>query len=238
MGGVGGAGFALPRDRGAALAVRVRLAWLAFLVRVSRLRAMPVGDRRSTGRRWWGGFRAAARCRSETGAPGGVVGAGFALPREAGRRPALQAALVGRVSRCRAMPVGDRRSRRRRWGGFRAPARCRSETGAPGAASVGRVSRCRAMPVGDRRSWGRRRWGGFRAAARCRSETGAPGAASVGRVSRSRAMPVGDRRSRRRWGGFRAYARCRSETGAPGAASVGRVSRSRAMVVGDRRSLG
>ena len=56
------------------------------------------------------GFRAPARCRSETGAPrrprdssrlamrgfaavrlagGGVVGAGFALPRDAGRRPAL-----------------------------------------------------------------------------------------------------------------------------------------------------
>ena len=79
------------------------------------------------GRRCWGGFRAHARCRSETGAPlasaplsrdpalsgtrregtiptvgacaaaaltlagGGVVGAGFALPRDAGRRPALQA---------------------------------------------------------------------------------------------------------------------------------------------------
>ena len=76
----------------------------ALLGRVSRSRAMPVGDRRSMG---------------------GVVGAGFALPRDAGRRPALQgAASVGRVSRCRAMPVGDRRSRgRRRWGGFRAHAR-------------------------------------------------------------------------------------------------------------------
>ena len=78
------------------------------------------------------GFRAPARCRSETGAPcrrdsarlamrgfaavrlagGGVVGAGFALPRDRGQR-------------CR--------------GGFRAPARCRSETGAPGA-TVGRHS--------------------------------------------------------------------------------------------------
>ena len=343
MGGVGGAGFALPRDRGAALAVRVRLAWLAFLVRVSRLRAMPVGDRRSTGRRWWGGFRAAARGRSETGAPG--------------------AASLGRVSRLRAMPVGDRRSRRpcdstrtservkNKWqrtsgslpaisgesvkggilpfhktvmtnrnsppraegaqgsfdcrreapGGPRTgpqiqaelrpkaipdhgPVRgpldpdCRSETGAPWAALLGRVSRSRAMPVRDRRSR-RRWWCGFRAHARCRSETGAPGgvggagfalprdagrrpalqAALVGRVSRCRAMPVGDRRSwggvggagfalprdagrrpallgRRRWGGFRAAARCRSETGAPGAASVGRVSRLRAMPVGDRRS--
>ena len=87
----------------------------------------------------WGGFRAHARCRSETGAPwGGVVGAGFALTRDAGRRPALHgAALVVRVSRSRAMPVGDRRS------GFRGDA----------GASV-RVSRSRAMPVGDRRSWG------------------------------------------------------------------------------------
>ena len=161
------------------------------------------------GRRWWCGFRAHARCRSETGAPGGgVVGAGFALTRDAGRRPAL----LGR----------------RRWGGFRAYARCRSETGAPhggvvgagfalprdagqrpalhGAALVVRVSRSRAMPVGDRRSRGRRCWGGFRAYARCRSETGAPGAASLGRVSRSRAIGGG-----RCWGGFRAYARCRSE---------------------------
>ena len=66
------------------------------------------------------GFRAPARCRSETGAwlwrvvmrfaavrlvGGGVVGAGFALPRDAWR------SVVG----C----------------GFRAHARCRSETGAP-----------------------------------------------------------------------------------------------------------
>ena len=71
-----------------------------------------------------------------------VVGAGFALPRDAGRRPALLAVRLGwpassvRVSRCRAMPVGDRRSTVR--------------LGWP-ASSV-RVSRCRAMPVGDRRS--------------------------------------------------------------------------------------
>ena len=60
-------------------------------------------------RRW---FRAPARCRSETGAPS-VVGAGFALPRDAGQRPALQA-LSALVSRSRAMPVGDRRSKPRR----------------------------------------------------------------------------------------------------------------------------
>ena len=126
-GGVVGAGFALPRDAGrrpalraprdsARLAMRgfvaVRLAWPASLVRVSRSRAIG----------------------------GGIVGAGFALPRDAGRRPALHAprdsarlgmrgfagvrlagpALLGQVSRSRAMPVGDRRSMR-----------CRSETGAP-----------------------------------------------------------------------------------------------------------
>ena len=171
---------------------------------VSRSRAMPVGDRRSKRCRRW--FRAPARCRSETGAPSvvgagfalprdagetgapSVVGAGFALPRDAGRRPALQA-LSALVSRSRAMPVGDRRSKRcRRW--FRAPARCRSETGAPSVVGAGfalprdagqrpalqalsaLVSRSRAMPVRDRRSKRCRRW--FRAPARCRSETGAP----------------------------------------------------------------
>ena len=41
------------------------------------------GQRSERCRRW---FRAPARCRSETGAPS-VVGAGFALPRDAGRRP-------------------------------------------------------------------------------------------------------------------------------------------------------
>ena len=144
---------------------------------VSRSRAMPVGDQRSSdaGRR-----PALQRCRSE--APIGrtgrrstarlamrvsrpsascwhnaVVGAGFALTRDAGRRPALQS---GRWFRARrAMPVGGQRSsdagrrpallllawrwgarglrphvgmtlRRRGW--FRAHARCRSETGAPG----------------------------------------------------------------------------------------------------------
>ena len=169
-----GAGFALPRDAGR------RPALHGSSVRVSRSRAMPVGDRRSTGRRC--GFRAPARCRSETGAPR-VVGAGFALPRDAGRRPASTGSelsrsraihgLVGsRVSRSRAMPVGDRRSTGRRCG-FRAPARCRSETGAPRVVGAGfalprdagrrpalhgslvRVSRSRAMPVGGphRESW-------------------------------------------------------------------------------------
>ena len=239
-----------------------------------------------------------------------VVGAGFALPRDAGRRPAFLAP--------RSIVVGDGRCGshvgmaqcRRRW--FRAPARCRSETGAPGpalvrgwrcamrqsrwhgAASSALVSRCRAMPVGDRRSRRRacsrlamgdaavtlawrsvvgagfalprdagRRCGNqvgraqrhrcwFRAAARCRSETGAPIPALV------RGWRCAMRQSRwhgarcRRW--FRAAARCRSETGAPipalvrgwrcamrqsgwqGAALSALVSRCRAMPVGDRRS--
>ena len=147
-----------------------------------------------------------------------VIGAGFALPRDAGRRPAL-------LSRSPVTRIWKGASGCRRW--FRAPARCRSETGAPFAVTrdedlEGRsglsalVSRSRAMPVGDRRSvsrsrvtriWkgapGCRRW--FRAPARCRSETGAPFAVtrdedleersgSSALVSRSRAMPVGDRR--------------------------------------------
>ena len=82
----------------------------ALLGRVSRFRAMPVGGPGDTGR---------------TGRRSSVVGAGFALPRDAGCRsmpvggphrenwPALQA-LLGRVSRSRAirrrgapaMPVG------------------------------------------------------------------------------------------------------------------------------------
>ena len=125
----------------------------ASSARVSRSRAMPVGDRRSSrpgacsrsvvrgthggGReRHRRGFRAPARCRSETGAPAvlalvlrlwcaaltlvgwSVIGAGFAFPRDAGRRPALQrGAHAGR--------------RERHWCWFRASARCRSETGAP-----------------------------------------------------------------------------------------------------------
>ena len=152
------AGFALPRDAGqrpalhkekvrprgavaASGAGRVRRALghgAVSCARVSRSRAMPVRDRRSTrkrrvpGERWRHpvrggcgahlgmaqchvrGFRAPARCRSETGAPQGkgaasgsgggircgegaartwawrsVMCAGFALPRDAGQRPAL-----------------------------------------------------------------------------------------------------------------------------------------------------
>ena len=182
----------------------------ASLALVSRFRAMPVGDRRSSPalfhnrRRWQGaassalvsrframpvGDRRSSRALSQslTLAGGGVIGAGFALPRDAGRRPALQ-------PRSFAIPDVGRGRRHRRW--FRAPARCRSETGAPAPRSftIGDVGR------------GRRHWRWFRAPARCRSETGAPaalfhnpwrwqGAASLALVSRSRAMPVGDRRS-------------------------------------------
>ena len=177
---------------------------------VSRSRAMPVGDRRSKRCRRW--FRAPARCRSETGAPS-VVGAGFALPRDAGQRPALQA-LSALVSRSRAMPVG--------------------ETGAPSVVGA-LVSRSRAMPVGDRRSKRCRRW--FRAPARCRSETGAPSVVGAGfalprdagrrpalqalSALVSRDAGRRDRRSKRcrRW--FRAPARCRSETGAPSVVGAG-----------------
>ena len=187
----------------------------ASLVRVSRSRAMPVGDRRSTRRRRW--FRAPARCRSETGAPR-VVGAGFALPRDAGRRTGAPRAIGSLRGTCRE---GSHFERGRR--GFRAP-----------AVPVG-DRRSRAMPVGGphRESWPRStrhrvlegdvsrgalergRRCGFRAPARCRSETGAPRVVGAGfalprdagrrpalhgssvRVSRSRAMPVGDRRSTR-----------------------------------------
>ncbi len=163
---------------------------------VSRSRAMPVGgphrenwpalqssrffvvgDTRSRGASSSGaGFRAPARCRSETGAP---------LFRGGRCAISLRVEQRCRVSRSRAMPVGgphrenwpalqsprfvavgDTRSRcaSRSGAGFRAPARCRSETGAPlfrgwrcaisrRVAQRCRVSRSRAMPVGDRRSF-------------------------------------------------------------------------------------
>ena len=174
-----GAGFALPRDAGrrpalqAVPAIAPRLRQRQEVAQVSRSRAMPVGDRRSS----------RPRARSAASAKAGS-GAGFALPRDAGRRPALQ------PSPRSFRGFGKGRKRRR----FRAPARCRSETGAPAVPAlvprfrqrqeVVRVSRSRAMPVGDRRSRpsrlslrgfgkGRKRRR-FRAPARCRSETGAP----------------------------------------------------------------
>ena len=124
---------------------------------VGHFRSPEVGHfRRPLTRRCWGGFRASARCRSETGAPampvggphrenwpalhvgGGVVGAGFALTRDAGRRPALQ--------RCRSeAPTGrtGQRSKPRRPGAGiprrtqKKPARWRVSRGAAIAAPRG-----------------------------------------------------------------------------------------------------
>ena len=100
------AGFALPRD----------------------------ADRRSAGLRrncLWGLWRncifTARGGVALTGAGRSVMRAGFALPRDAGRRPAL----LSRASRDGmwwGIHVG-RAQRHERW--FRAPARCRSETGVP-----------------------------------------------------------------------------------------------------------
>ena len=200
---------------------------------VSRFRAMPVGDRRSS-----------PRARSAASAKAGS-GAGFALPRDAGRRPALRPS----PRSFRGFGKGRKRCR------FRAPARCRSETGAPAVPAivprlrqrqeVVQVSRSRAMPVGDRRS-GRPR---ARSAASVKAGSGAGFALprDAGRRPALQPSPLsfrgfGKGRKRRR---FRAPARCRSETGAPVPALVPRlrqrqevvqVSRSRAMPVGDRRS--
>ena len=177
--------------------------------RVSRSRAMPVGDRRSAFSRL--AIRDLAARRAAV--------PGFALPRDAGRRPAL-----------RLFAVGDARSRgaSRSGAGFRAPARCRSETGAPlfrgwryaislRVAQRCRVSRSRAMPVGDRRSAFSRLAMRDLAARRA----AVPGFAlprDAGRRPALRFFAVGDARSRgasRSGAGFRAPARCRSETGAP-----------------------
>ncbi len=193
-----------------------------------------------------------------------VVGAGFALPRDAGRRPALQENWPALQERC-GIRVGRARCCRC-W--FRAPARCRSETGAP-------------RGWGTRVGWAQccRCW--FRAPARCRSETptGRTGQrsrrgcgthvgwarASAGRArwlgarvgwaralagrARRQGTRVGRARCCRCW--FRAPARCRSEAPAGrtgqrskrvrhsrwlGAVLSVLVSRSRAMPVGDRRS--
>ncbi len=127
---------------------------------VSRSRAMPVGDRRSSrpracspsvvhgthaGRmeRHRRGFRAPARCRSEVGVP---------------RRPRACSRSVVRGTHAGGM------ERHRR--GFRAPARCRSETGAPGRARACSRSVVRGTHAGGMERY--RYW--FRAPARCRSE--------------------------------------------------------------------
>ena len=164
-----------------------------------------------------------------------------AARRCAGRRPALQpssrlfsvcgarhsrwqdGASSARVSRSRAMPVGDRRSSRpracspsavrgthagrmeRHRRGFRAPARCRSETGAPGRARACSRSVVRGTHAGGMERHRR----GFRASARCRSETGAPGRARACSRSVVRGTHGGGMERYRYW--FRAPARCRSE---------------------------
>ena len=238
-----GAGFAFPRDAGRRPALQPSRAcsrcgarhsrWRegTSSARVSRSRAMPVGDRRSSRPRACSpsvvrgthaggmerhrrGFRASARCRSErrstwrSWAGESVIGAGF----HAGRRPASSRARACSRSVVRGTHAG-RMERHRR--GFRAPAmRCRSETGAP--ARVSRSCRSRLFSVcGARHS---RWWDG----------------ASSARVSRFRAMPVGDRRS---WPCPRLFSVCgaRHSRWRDGALSV-LVSRSRAMPVGDRRS--
>ena len=95
-------------------ALHVGLAWgVGSLERVSRSRAMPVGDRRSIeGRRCWGGFRAHARSGRR------VVGAGFALTRDAGRRPALHSA---RLASFRLPLTADERATARRPAGDSIP---------------------------------------------------------------------------------------------------------------------
>ncbi len=118
------------------------------------------------------------------------------------------------LTRGRRGTHSDRAHHHRRW--FRAPARCRSETGAPSRPrvllswgyAVSTASR-RSMPVGGRRSKPSPRFcsvGGTRfrppPGGRCRSETGAPPSA--------RFCSVGGTRFRPPLGG-----RCRSETGAP-----------------------
>ena len=166
----------------------------ASSVRVSRSRAMPVRGRRSKpsarfcsvgdawvrsrqiggGRRCRCGFRAPARCRSETGAPRTGRRSGVPLrPAPSGPVGFARGAAFSQQGWCGTHVGGGRRRRC----GFRAPARCRSEAGAPSrrrdsarlamrgfaavrlavrAALSVRVSRSRAMPVGDRRSTGER----------------------------------------------------------------------------------
>ena len=177
---------------------------------------MPVRDRRST-RVSRPRFLPACRraLPALTLAERGVIGAGFALPRDAGQRPALHAgqpsSVFARLSAGAAGPHLGRARRHRGW--FRAPARCRSETGAPRGSAVRGFARLSAGAAGPYlgRARRHRRW--FRAPARCRSETGAPpGSATRGfaRLSAGAAGPhLGRARRHRRW--FRAPARCRSE---------------------------
>ena len=100
-----------------------------------------------------------------------IVGAGFALPRDAGRRPPpgeLASAPCPRDSARVAMRgfVGVKagfalpRDRGRGcWGGFRAPARCRSETGAPSGPRASAVLRA-LKTNGERTPFAARDFGG------------------------------------------------------------------------------
>ena len=88
-----------------------------------------------------------------------VIGAGFALPRDAGRRPAASSPGGGPLSRAILLFRGyaPRREPSHSWDlTRRGPAgRCADQSGPScwhGAASSALVSRSRAMPVGDRRS--------------------------------------------------------------------------------------
>ena len=154
--------------------------------------------------RWQGGsvigrwFRASAR-RSEARRSSRPR-----APRDAGRRPALLALVLAVV---RGTHAGGMERHRR---GFRAPARCRSETGAPGRPRACSRSVVRGTHAGRMERHRR----GFRAPARCRSETGAPGRARACSRSVVRGTHAGGMERHRYW--FRAPARCRSETGAPG----------------------
>ena len=115
------------------------------------------GRRRSPAGGTGSGRRPASGARAVlTLAARGVIGAGFALPRDAGRRPALQRgfcwegyALLPRFAR-----RADQRSAFQavpallRWEGWEFRPLCPR----CGSASSALVSRSRAMPVGDRRS--------------------------------------------------------------------------------------
>ena len=212
-----------------------------------------------------------------------VIGAGFALPRDAGLKTGapgeLPGAPVARASRGLAMhPLpgtrhwGDRRyavARRfaqqrrpevatgtRRWCGtyvgmaqghrcwFRAPARCRSETGAPGelpgapgelpSAPVARASRGLAMhPLPGTRHWGDRRYAvARRFAQRCRREA-LPGLEGGAALTAAWRRVIGAGFALPRDAGRRPALLSRAVRGAGSSVLV---SRSRAMPVGDRRS--
>ena len=132
-----GAGFALPRDAGLETGAP------------GELPGAPV----ARGEGWWGtvvgrALRDSGVVRRLTAAWRRVIGAGFALPRDAGLRDRalLSRAVTGAgssvlVSRSRAMPVG---------GPHRENCPALLSRAVTGAGSSVLVSRSRAMPVGDR----------------------------------------------------------------------------------------